>query len=132
MTQAVILVGGAGTRLRPLTDTRPKPMMPLVDRPFVAHQLDLLRRHGVTDVIFSCGYRPDALRAHFGEGERSGVRLRYVVDPEPLGTAGAMKNAEALLEGTPFLVLNGDIARIGAATRQHGGAEIDDEVEVAA
>ena len=61
MTQAVILVGGAGTRLRPLTDTRPKPMMPLVDRPFVAHQLDLLRRHGVTDVIFSCGYRPDAL-----------------------------------------------------------------------
>ena len=109
MTQAVILVGGAGTRLRPLTDTRPKPMMPLVDRPFVAHQLDLLRRHGVTDVIFSCGYRPDALRAHFGEGDAAGVRLRYVVDPEPLGTAGAMKNAEALLEGTPFLVLNGDI-----------------------
>ena len=123
MTQAVILVGGAGTRLRPLTDTRPKPMMPLVDRPFVAHQLDLLRRHGVTDVIFSCGYRPDALRAHFGEGERSGVRLRYVVDPEPLGTAGAMKNAEALLEGTPFLVLNGDILTdldLGAALQAHG------------
>ena len=109
MTQAVILVGGAGTRLRPLTDTRPKPMMPLVDRPFVAHQLDLLRRHGVTDVIFSCGYRPDALRAHFGEGDAAGVRLRYVVDPEPLGTAGAMKNAEDLLDGAPFLVLNGDI-----------------------
>jgi mannose-1-phosphate guanylyltransferase len=109
MTQAVILVGGAGTRLRPLTDTRPKPMMPLVDRPFVAHQLDLLRRHRVTDVIFSCGYRPDALRAHFGEGESAGVRLRYVVDPEPLGTAGAMKNAEGLLDGSPVLVLNGDI-----------------------
>ena len=109
MTQAVILVGGAGTRLRPLTDTRPKPMMPLVDRPFVAHQLDLLRRHGVTDVIFSCGYRPDALRAHFGDGDAAGVRLRYVVDPEPLGTAGAMKNAEDLLDGAPFLVLNGDI-----------------------
>ena len=70
--QAVVLVGGAGTRLRPLTDTRPKPMMALVNRPFVAHQLDLLRRHGVTDVIFSCGYRPDALRAHFGEGEGAG------------------------------------------------------------
>jgi mannose-1-phosphate guanylyltransferase len=109
VTQAVILVGGAGTRLRPLTDTRPKPMMPLVDRPFVAHQLDLLRRHGVTDVIFSCGYRPDALRAHFGDGDPAGVRLRYVVDPEPLGTAGAMKNAEDLLDGSPFLVLNGDI-----------------------
>jgi mannose-1-phosphate guanylyltransferase len=107
--QAVVLVGGAGTRLRPLTDTRPKPMMPLVDRPFVAHQLDLLRRHGVTDVIFSCGYRPDALRAHFGDGDPSGVRLRYVVDPEPLGTAGAIKNAEPELDGTRFLVLNGDI-----------------------
>jgi mannose-1-phosphate guanylyltransferase len=123
MTQAVILVGGAGTRLRPLTDTRPKPMMPLVDRPFVAHQLDLLRRHGVTDVIFSCGYRPDALRAHFGEGDGTGVRLRYVVDPEPLGTAGAMKNAEGLLDGSPFLVLNGDILTdldLGAVMEAHG------------
>jgi mannose-1-phosphate guanylyltransferase len=107
--QAVVLVGGAGTRLRPLTDTRPKPMMPLVDRPFVAHQLDLLRRHGVTDVVFSCGYRPDALRAHFGDGDGTGVRLRYVVDPEPLGTAGAIKNAEDVLDGGAFLVLNGDI-----------------------
>lgn len=122
MTQAVILVGGAGTRLRPLTDTRPKPMMPLVDRPFVAHQLDLLRRHGVTDVVFSCGYRPDALRAHFGDGAGSGVRLRYVVDPEPLGTAGAVKNAEAELDGAPFLVLNGDILTdldLGAVVAAH-------------
>jgi mannose-1-phosphate guanylyltransferase len=104
-----VLVGGEGRRLRPLTDTRPKPMMQLVDRPFVAHQLDLLRRHGVGDVIFSCGYRPDALRDHFGDGSAIGVRLRYVVDPEPLGTAGAIKNAEALLDDAPFLVLNGDI-----------------------
>jgi mannose-1-phosphate guanylyltransferase len=107
--QAVVLVGGEGRRLRPLTDTRPKPMMSLVDRPFVAHQLDLLRRHHVTDVIFSCGYRPDALRAHFGDGSQAGVRVRYVVDPEPLGTAGAIKNAEELLDGGPVLVLNGDI-----------------------
>jgi mannose-1-phosphate guanylyltransferase len=119
--QAVILVGGAGTRLRPLTDTRPKPMMPLVDRPFVAHQLDLLRRHGVADVIFSCGYRPDALRAHFGD-RAAGVRLRYVVDPEPLGTAGAIKNAEDLLDGGAFLVLNGDILTdldLGAMAAAH-------------
>ncbi len=102
-------MGGEGRRLRPLTDTRPKPMMQLVDRPFVAHQLDLLRRHGVDDVIFSCGYRPDALREHFGDGSAIGVRLRYVVDPEPLGTAGAIKNAEGLLDDAPFLVLNGDI-----------------------
>jgi mannose-1-phosphate guanylyltransferase len=107
--QAVVLVGGEGRRLRPLTDTRPKPMMPLVDRPFVAHQVDHLRRHGVTDLIFSCGYRPDALRAHFGDGSSAGVRVRYVVDPEPLGTAGAIKNAEALLDGGAILVLNGDI-----------------------
>lgn len=104
-----MLVGGQGRRLRPLTDTRPKPMMQLVDRPFVAHQIDLLRRHGVDDVIFSCGYRPDALRDHFGDGAAAGVRLRYVVDPEPLGTAGAVRNAEDLLDDAPFLVLNGDI-----------------------
>lgn len=107
--QAIILVGGEGRRLRPLTDTRPKPMMPLVDRPFVAHQLDLLARHGVRDVIFSCGYRPDALRAHFGDGSALGMRLRYVVDPQPLGTAGAVRNAAHLLAPGPVLVLNGDI-----------------------
>jgi mannose-1-phosphate guanylyltransferase len=107
--QAVVLVGGEGTRLRPLTDTRPKPMMPLVDRPFVAHQLDHLRRFGVTDVVFSCGYRPDALEAHFGDGAGVGVRLRYVVDPEPLGTAGAVANALPVLGDEDVLVLNGDI-----------------------
>lgn len=126
--QAVVLVGGAGTRLRPLTDTRPKPMLRLVDRPFVAHQLDLLRRHGVTDVVFSCGYRPDVLREHFGDGAAAGVRLRYVVDPEPLGTAGAIRNAEGLLADAPFLVLNGDIltdldlAAVAEAHRRTGAA----------
>ena len=107
--QAVVLVGGQGTRLRPLTDSRPKPMVPLVDRPFVAHQLDHLARAGITDVIFSCGYRPDALRAHFGDGDEAGLRIGYVVDPEPLGTAGAVKNAESLIHAERFLVLNGDI-----------------------
>lgn len=107
--QAVILVGGEGTRLRPLTATRPKPMMPLVDRPFVAHQIDHLRRHGITDIVFSCGYRPDALEAHFGDGEAAGVRLRYVVDPMPLGTAGAVANAIGLLGDEDVLVFNGDI-----------------------
>ena len=122
MTQAVVLVGGAGTRLRPLTDTRPKPMMALVDRPFVAHQIDLLRRHGIDDVVFSCGYRPDALRAHFGDRSAEGVRFRYVVDPEPLGTAGAIKNAEDLIDDAAFLVLNGDILTdldLGAFAARH-------------
>lgn len=122
------MVGGTGTRLRPLTDTRPKPMMPLVDRPFVEHQIDLLRRHGIHDVIFSCGYRPDALEAHFGDGTAIGMRIRYVVDPEPLGTAGAVKNAEALLDDEPFFVLNGDIltdldlTAFAEAHRRSGGA----------
>lgn len=108
--QAVILVGGQGTRLRPLTDTRPKPMMAVADRPFVAYQLDLLRRYGVRDVVFSCGYRNDALEAHFGDGARLDLRLRYVVDPMPLGTAGAIKNAEPQLDPErPILVMNGDI-----------------------
>jgi mannose-1-phosphate guanylyltransferase len=122
-TQAVILVGGEGRRLRPLTDTRPKPMMPLVDRPFVAHQLDHLRRHGVADVVFSCGYRTEALEAHFGDGSGVGLRLRYVVDPEPLGTGGAIKNAEGALADERFLVLNGDVLTdvdLGAMGGQHG------------
>jgi mannose-1-phosphate guanylyltransferase len=108
--QAVILVGGQGTRLRPLTATRPKPMMPLFDRPMVAHQLDHLVRYGVRDVVFSCGYRPDALEAHFGDGTGFGVRLRYVTDPMPLGTAGAVANALPAFDHTDdVLVLNGDI-----------------------
>jgi mannose-1-phosphate guanylyltransferase len=108
--QAVILVGGQGTRLRPLTATRPKPMMPLVDRPFVEHQIAHLVRYGIHDIVFSCGYRPDALEAYFGDGTRFGVRLRYVTDPIPLGTAGAVANAvPAFDHPDDVLVLNGDI-----------------------
>ena len=100
--QAVVLVGGAGTRLRPLTDTRPKPMMPLVNRPFVAHQLDLLRRHGVTDVIFSCGYRPDALRAHFGEGD-GGRACACATSSTPSRSArpGRSRTPRTLLDDAP-------------------------------
>jgi mannose-1-phosphate guanylyltransferase len=124
--EAIILVGGEGRRLRPLTDTRPKPMMSLVDRPFVEHQLDLLKRFGVTDVVFSCGYRPEALEGHFGDGSSIGMRLRYVVDPIPLGTAGAVKNAEELLEGDRVIVFNGDVLTdldLAAVIAQH---EADD------
>jgi mannose-1-phosphate guanylyltransferase len=99
--------------------------MTLVDRPFVAHQLDHLRRGGVTDVIFSCGYRPEALEAHFGDGSAFGLRLRYVVDPEPLGTAGAIKNAEDLIEAERLLVFNGDILTdldLDALAEQHAAS----------
>ncbi len=128
MMQAVILVGGEGTRLRPLTDTRPKPMMTLVDRPFVEHQLDHLRRFGITDVIFSCGYLPRAIQDYFGTGQSWGMTLHYVIDPEPLGTAGAVKNAEELLTSDRILVLNGDVLTdldVAALVDQHERAEVD-------
>ena len=127
--QAGILVGGEGRRLRPLTDTRPKPMMRLVDRPFVEHQLDHLRRFGVDHVVFSCGYLPQALVDHFGDGDRFGLRLSYVVDPEPLGTGGAIKNAESELDRSArLLVLNGDVLTdldLAALVGQHGATGVD-------
>lgn len=120
--QAVILVGGEGTRMRPLTDTRPKPMLMLVDRPIVEHQLDHLRRHGITDVVFSCGYKPEAIQSHFGDGASIGMTLSYVVDPEPLGTAGALKNAEPFIHADEIVVRNGDILTdldVGALAGAH-------------
>jgi mannose-1-phosphate guanylyltransferase len=107
-TQAVILAGGQGTRLRPLTLARAKPVVPLLNRPFLAFQLALLREHGVTDVILACSYRVDDVRAALGDASSLGVRLRYVVEKEPLGTGGGVRNAADLVAGTVF-VLNGDI-----------------------
>jgi NDP-sugar pyrophosphorylase family protein len=105
--KAVILAGGEGTRLRPLTLSLPKPAVPVVDRPFLSHQLDMLGRAGVSEVIFSVAYRPERIRAVFGEGTPA-QRIRYVVEETPLGTGGAVKNAEPWLDDTT-LVLNGDI-----------------------
>jgi mannose-1-phosphate guanylyltransferase len=106
--QAVILVGGEGTRLRPLTSTVPKPVIPLVDRPFIAYMLEWLGRHGVDDVIMSCGFLATAVRNVLGDGSHYGLRLRFIEEPEPRGTAGALKYAEDLLDER-FLMLNGDV-----------------------
>jgi len=106
--QAVILVGGEGTRLRPLTSTVPKPLVPLVDRPFIAFMLEWLKGHGVEDVIMSCGFLATSVRNVLGDGSSMGVRLRYVEEPDPRGTAGALKFAEKLLDER-FLMLNGDV-----------------------
>ncbi|MBI3635195.1 MAG: NDP-sugar synthase [Candidatus Rokubacteria bacterium] len=105
--QAVILAGGQGTRLRPLTLARAKPVVPFLNRPFLAYQLGLLHQHGVDDVILSCSYRVDDIRKALGE-DTAGVRLRYVVEKEPLGTGGGVRNAADLTRGLVF-VLNGDI-----------------------
>jgi len=106
--QAVILVGGEGTRLRPLTSTVPKPVVPLVDRPFISFMLDWLVRHGVDDVIMSCGFLASGVRNVLGDGSDAGVRLRFVEEPDPRGTAGALKYAEPLLDER-FVMLNGDV-----------------------
>jgi mannose-1-phosphate guanylyltransferase len=106
--QAVILVGGEGTRLRPLTSTVPKPVVPLVDRPFIAFMLEWLHRHGVDDVVMSCGFLATAVRNVLGDGSQYGLRLRFIEEPEPRGTAGALKYAEDLLDER-FLMLNGDV-----------------------
>ncbi|HEY4280738.1 MAG TPA: NDP-sugar synthase [Conexibacter sp.] len=106
--QALILAGGEGTRLRPLTATVPKPVVPLVDRPFISFMLDWLRSHGVDDVVISCGFLASGVRNVLGDGSAWGVRLRYVEEPRPLGTGGAIKFAEPLLDER-VLVLNGDV-----------------------
>lgn len=106
--QALILAGGEGTRLRPLTATVPKPVVPLVDRPFIAFMLEWLRRHGVDDIVISCGFMASGVRNVLGDGSAFGVRLRYVEEPRPLGTGGAIKFAESLLDER-VLVLNGDV-----------------------
>src|ERR671917_2750447 len=107
--QALVLAGGEGTRLRPLTYTTPKPVMPLAGRPFLSFMLDWVRGHGVDEVILSCGFKSDAVRHVLGD-IYDGMRLRYVVEDEPLGTAGPVRLAhdEGLLEDR-LLVLNGDV-----------------------
>jgi len=108
--QCVILAGGRATRMRPLTDTIPKALIPIDGRPFVDHQLDWLAGHGVTDVVLCVGYRADAIRAHVGDGSRHGLRVRFVDEGEDLrGTAGALRLAldeGALAES--FLLTYGD------------------------
>jgi NDP-sugar pyrophosphorylase family protein len=106
--RAVILAGGEGTRLRPLTLTLPKPVVPVVDRPFLRHQLDLLASAGVREVVFSVAYRPERVEAVFGDGSAFGVRIRYAVEETPLGTGGAVRNALPLLDERT-IVLNGDV-----------------------
>jgi len=105
--QALILVGGHGTRLRPVTLTLPKPVIPLVDRPFIRYMIDWLARHGVDDVVMACGFLADQLRATLGDEIPGGPKLHYVEEPEPRGTAGAIRFAAELLDDR-FFALNGD------------------------
>lgn len=105
--QVVILAGGLGTRMQPITSSVPKPMIPVKGKPFLHYQLELLARFGLRRVLLLVAYLGEKIEAHFGTGRALGMELAYSYEPAPLGTGGALKNAEAQLEGQ-FMVLNGD------------------------
>lgn len=106
--RAVLMAGGSGTRLRPLTCDLPKPMVPVLNRPMAEHIINLLKRHNIREIIATLHYLPDVMRDYFGDGSEFGVQMTYAVEEEqPLGTAGCVKNVEELLDDT-FLVISGD------------------------
>jgi len=105
--KAVVMAGGSGSRLRPLTIQRPKPMIPIVNKPVISHILDLLKRHNVTEVVITVQYLADLIQDFFGDGSSLGMRIHYSVEETPLGTAGSVKNAQKFLDDT-FMVISGD------------------------
>jgi mannose-1-phosphate guanylyltransferase/phosphomannomutase len=105
--KAVVMAGGEGTRLRPLTSNQPKPMVPVVGKPCMEHVLELLRTHGFEDVIVTVAFLPQAIRAYFRDGEGLGLRIEYSVEESPLGTAGSVRLASGALDDT-FVVISGD------------------------
>ncbi len=106
--QAVILAGGKGTRLRPLTVYTPKPIVPVMNRPFLLYQIEILRRAGINDITLSLSYQPDKIELLLGDGSDFGVDLRFITEPNPLGTGGAYRFAADEIRETT-VVLNGDI-----------------------
>ena len=106
--RAVVMAGGEGTRLRPLTTNVPKPLLPVVGEPIMGHLLRLLNKHGIDQAVVTVQYLAASIRSYFGDGDEYGVRLSYATESVPLGTAGSVKNAEQGLAGEPFLVVSGD------------------------
>ncbi len=105
--KAIIMAGGKGTRLKPLTDNTPKPLMPILDKPILHYILRLLQRHGITDVCITLGYLAGQIIEAFGDGSQMGMHITYFVENEPLGTAGGVKNASKFLS-EDFVVISGD------------------------
>ncbi len=119
--QALILAGGKGTRLRPLTVYTPKPIVPICNRPFLLYQIETLRRAGITDITLSLNYQPQKIEQLLGDGSQYGVKLKYTVEPQPMGTAGAYKYAAEHIRDTT-VVFNGDILTdldLNAVIEQH-------------
>jgi mannose-1-phosphate guanylyltransferase len=131
VTEAILLVGGQGTRLRPLTCHTPKPMLPCAGVPFLTHQLLRARDAGVDHVVLATSYRPEVFAGHFGDGASLGLDLDYVTEDEPLGTGGAIRNVAHLLRcgpDEPVLILNGDVLSghdLQAQLRLHTAQDAD-------
>src|SRR4051812_27225102 len=106
--KAVIMAGGEGTRLRPLTSNVPKPMLPLVNRPMMEHVIDLLKRHGIDEIVVTVAFLANTIRTYFGDGSEFGVHIEYASEESPLGTAGSVRNAMQHLSER-FLVISGDV-----------------------
>jgi len=106
--KAVVMAGGEGTRLRPMTSSMPKPLLPVVNRPIMEHVLRLLKRHGLTETVVTVQFLASLVRNYFGDGEELGMSLTYANEEVPLGTAGSVKNAEEALKDDSFLVISGD------------------------
>jgi mannose-1-phosphate guanylyltransferase/phosphomannomutase len=106
--KAVIMAGGEGSRLRPLTSNQPKPMLPLVNRPMMEHIIDLLRNHGIDEIVVTLAFMPNVIRNYFGDGSEFGVKMVYATEEQPLGTAGSVRNAMDVLDER-FLVISGDV-----------------------
>jgi len=105
--KAIILAGGLGERLRPLTDAIPKPLLPIKNKPILEHAINNFKKHGITDIILSIGYRADKIKEYFGDGSKFGVNISYCIEDTPLGTGGAIKKAAEGITET-FLAINGD------------------------
>ena len=131
MTEAILLVGGKGTRLRPLTVNTPKPMVPAAGVPFLTHQLARARAAGVEHIVMATSYLAEVFEPHFGDGSQLGLHLEYVTEDEPLGTGGAIRNVASRLHsapGDPVLIFNGDILTgldIRALVDTHTGSGAD-------
>ena len=138
--KAVVMAGGEGTRLRPLTSNQPKPMVPIVGKPCMEHVIELLRTHGFEEIVVTLAFMPQAIRAHFGDGESLGVSINYSVEEQPAGTAGSVRLARKQLDDT-FLVISGDalcdvdLGSLVEAHRRSGAAatiglkSVDDPLE---
>ena len=107
--KALIIAGGLGTRLRPLTQNTPKPIVPVVNRPFVVHQIEHLVKHGVDEIILNLHYLSEEIRKILGDGRKWGIKIDYSIEEHPMGTAGAVKNAEQFFDDGPMIIFNGDV-----------------------